>query len=1086
MCELPNDTARRKALDNLPRGLNETYERLLRRVNERNEEAQKLVQRVLKWIAHGRHKRLQTSEFCEAVSINIGDECWNYEAVPDKTEILRNCSSLVRLSIDGNYFEFAHFTVEEFLKSIDTACDKEFAAYRIHSQSVQNELAKACLTYLCLRDFDQGGNASEEEIDNRRTKFKFRTYAVNIWWHHAQRSSWDDAELFSLATRLLHPSKPNTFISWAQDISREHWKYPSKNSLSDINRGIADASALHYAAMCGLPKVCGWLLENGDDVNRKTTLGTPLHYALIQGDISTFTGSVMRTPLQFETVKLLLDHKADPNAERWVDLYRILMTPLTINERLRDHGWKMTRLLLEKGAIVDDRCIEPLTQRKSKVGYLDRVQRILKHAKSISLGEKTRGQLVKSCLRAQIPEFTKMLSDKDGLQESLGLKRHTEVSLRTAAEFGQMEVVLSLLDDQSVDVDAAEESTLLTALHYASMQDHVEVAHTLVRRGASLTKTDSRGKTALHHSIRALGCRCLSFLLQQDIDIKAVDAEGWSLWHLAALENNTDALKMLLNQSKTDVRPGLDRTGTEISVVSCASQSGFTINQGFDSNVLTRDGSNAIHCALMGRCERLNNTLDILLEAGVDPFACRKDGSTPVHLLVGDGIDYGNLSKERALRKIAGLSESFPGKQMCLMNCLDAFCRLRPTRHSQWLLTGFRVLLDSGVDLADSSERGVSALKALVDVWQSLCLEQETASRPKASVGYGYVELIDPLNISSEMMLLALTHVPLQGPLHEIYAKPDLLLSSLNAGKEKLSLRLLEHFPDVDKVFNKNNDSVIKRACRSNCSSGFLGTLLERSRALSDKTLCRCLLREVCCGGGTGSNKVLLQLLEAGVDPHSAFENGKTGLMFAAEAGNISAVQSLLASGANAGIKDHTGCNVAHYAVMSGCLDILFALRSTNVDWDARSCLTIADKLYRSKVTLLHLSALLEDNSVLKYLVAENLVPNINSVTDHLDTALMMAVWKGCEQNVAFLLSQNADPMMTDRDGDTALQQAARIGNATIIRLFMDNGCDLKVQNSHGLDCELTAWKHGHTDLAREIAEHNRKQSNPFLSLLLT
>lgn len=96
LCELPNDAARRKALNNLPCCLKPTYERLLRRVKESNEDAQKLVRTTLKWIAHG--KNLTTVQLCEVISINLGDKRRDVEAVPDEIEILRNCSSLVRLT----------------------------------------------------------------------------------------------------------------------------------------------------------------------------------------------------------------------------------------------------------------------------------------------------------------------------------------------------------------------------------------------------------------------------------------------------------------------------------------------------------------------------------------------------------------------------------------------------------------------------------------------------------------------------------------------------------------------------------------------------------------------------------------------------------------------------------------------------------------------------------------------------------------------------------------------------------------------------------------------------------------------------
>lgn len=180
LCELPNDAARRKALKNLPRGLNPTYERILRRVKESNKEAQKLVQRTLKWIAHNKnYYTMTTKALCEAISINLGDKSRDLEAVPDETEILRNCSSLVRLSVDGCRFEFAHFTVKEFLENLDESKDGEFAGYHICSNRIENELTKVCFTYLNFLDFDKGGKASEEVTTERFERYAFRNYAVN-------------------------------------------------------------------------------------------------------------------------------------------------------------------------------------------------------------------------------------------------------------------------------------------------------------------------------------------------------------------------------------------------------------------------------------------------------------------------------------------------------------------------------------------------------------------------------------------------------------------------------------------------------------------------------------------------------------------------------------------------------------------------------------------------------------------------------------------------------------------------------------------------------------------------------------------
>ncbi|KAL8881354.1 MAG: hypothetical protein Q9198_001432 [Flavoplaca austrocitrina] len=112
LCELPNDAALRRALITLPPNLKATYERILQKVNQSSGEAQKLVQRTLFWIIHGRG--LSISALCEAVSVETGQRKLDREAIPEEEDILRLCSSLVRRSVSGYKLELAHFTVKEF------------------------------------------------------------------------------------------------------------------------------------------------------------------------------------------------------------------------------------------------------------------------------------------------------------------------------------------------------------------------------------------------------------------------------------------------------------------------------------------------------------------------------------------------------------------------------------------------------------------------------------------------------------------------------------------------------------------------------------------------------------------------------------------------------------------------------------------------------------------------------------------------------------------------------------------------------------------------------------------------------------
>ena len=1043
---------------------------------------------------------MTTAELCEAISINLGDKYRDLEAVPDETEILRNCRSFIRLSVDGRRFEFAHFTVEEFLKNLDSTGDGEFAAYHISSNHIETELSKVCLTYLNFLDFDKGGNASKEITTDRFERYAFRKYAVKFWPDHARVSDWNDTQLCSLAAELLHPSKPNTLISWVQD-QFSTLGIDSEYDLAMFNCGIKEATALHYAAMYGLSEMCKWLIEKGCDLNRRSAFGTPLHCA--QLSYRAFYGSrylvggVETYVENLEIIDLLLNAGADPNIS--YHSKSIELSPLFLAVHCND--LVTTQRLLQKGAMVDDRFVNLLIEHTGRDEALDYLQNIFENAKNTSLGEETRARALQLALRAQTSDITQLLSlSTRSDDDKKDRNRHHEASLRIAAEYGQVNVVLRLLDDHGVDADAVEENTLFTPLHYASMKDHFEVAQVLLERGASPSKADYLGKTAFHYCVQKEGYRCLSFFLKQGLDVTVTDNEHLTVWHLAVLGKNIEALKILLSKVASVKSPNVLNGSKERPLIACASQSGsaeavallldagcsafdldlngctalhhgaragssevvrLLVAQGLDVNAKTHDGSSTVHYAVMGNSAGLDMTLDVLLDERVDPFIGRKDGITPIHLLIGDGTDSANdLVREKALRRLASLPESFQGKQEDLTQALNMIVQLLPSWPTAWLLTMLETLLENGADLMSRSSQGQTALGGLLAVWQAQCSN---------------IRL-------SEIVLAALEHAPSQRPLHEICAEPGLFLSAIKVSNDHLALKLLHHSPDVDKIIDDSNTSLIRSACQIGCSRILLRELLDRSNALSDIALGSELVREACQRGNEKNHEALLELLEAGLDPNGPSAQGKTALMFAALGGNIGMVESLLSHGGDAKATDHAGRSVAHYACTPGHLDVLSALRDKGVDWNAKADATI-EEYPRKGVSVLHLAAVLEDDSVLKYLLEGNFVEDVDGVTDLNETSLFMAAWQGQPRNVALLLSKNGDPALVadpvankpDRAGESPVHIAARLGDMSVTSEFINYGCDLTIPDSQGLDSEMIAWKHGHTELAKRIGRYTRE-----------
>lgn len=675
LCELPNDAARRVALGSLPPDLNSTYERILNRVSQRNSETQKLVRRALRWITNDAGAISFTIEvLCEAVSIDLGSTKRNHDAIPDEFEILRWCSSLVRKSTDGNKLELSHFTVKEFLTHIGSSQNTSIRAYRTDPSRDRLILAKVFLTYLNFEDFDQGGPLSQDEVLRRFHEYPFRYYAINCrGWAWLARENLDDPELFSLMQKLFSPSKPNTFISFMHDES-PLGVLGKEEALRILNSGVAEATALHYAAMYDLGRLCSWLIRSGCDVNRKTIFGTPLHFALFGTENLAYK---FGDPLEYSSrrpvnnsingsannaVDLLLESGADPNC--YYEASTGNLSPLFI--ALSIGNWDVAVRLLDSGGILDSNCLGVLEDGLES----EDICKIVEHTTKHNLQPENHGRLLQLALGAKSSNVTRLMHKEKDLPSH---KMHHEQTLRTAAEFGQVEILIGLLEDHELDINAADRDTGFTALHHAAKTDQLGVAQTLIHRGADSSGSDSLGRTALHHSVQGREARCLQYLLEQDADTSLRDLEGMTVWHRAAEEGNIQALSILLSKpvdaasaiglKANDGRTALlcasangsteamrllisaggsltETTSDGCSPLHCVAEFGslegveYLIGQAIDPCAVTHDGSSAIHYAVRGGSENVAEIVRALIENGVDPCKAREDGCTPLHELV--------------------------------------------------------------------------------------------------------------------------------------------------------------------------------------------------------------------------------------------------------------------------------------------------------------------------------------------------------------------------------------------------------------------------------------------------------------------
>lgn len=640
-------------------------------MNESNREVQILVQRSLRWLVCSK-QQLDVAALCEALSVDSGDRRLDRTAIPDGDEVCRWCSSLVRKTVTGDYLELAHFTVKEYLLSDELSSDAEFSFYHFSAQSADLDLAETCLTYLVLEDFSGKVSLRNNAIDRQRKTFAFRWYAVLHWDEHA-RAHMTNAKVLCLTQQLLHPSKPNTFISWAQERVMASMDFLDFDEPDHLD--LASASPLHFAAALTLPKACVWLLEHGCNINQSSALGYPLDCALVGCEAMSRFGQFVNVEtlsaelqmLRSSTIQAVIEGGANVKITSFKN-----ETPFTVAAQMSDRisGVK----LLRKGASIEPRSASVLKD-SSKFA-----REVLSDLSMDDLRVEDRALLLDAALRFNENSFNKPLTSlTQNAQDDEATATNFLNLFVTAAEYGQIDVLEQLLNNYNLDVNAAGADAGCPAIHAAASIDQIETVKFLLEHGADCNVTDSRGRTPLHCSLNT-SSGSLSTIVEQVNDIDVSDDDGLTAWHLAALNHDLQALDVL-SRFAADRKPHSDLKGKDgRTPLHCAAQSGsektlaffmvsfeqealsdtsfdgstalhyavgthsleavrYLISSNFDVHALKYDGSNMLHCAIDQDHDACPKILSLLLDRGVNPCNARSDGMSSIDLLVSKGSE---------------------------------------------------------------------------------------------------------------------------------------------------------------------------------------------------------------------------------------------------------------------------------------------------------------------------------------------------------------------------------------------------------------------------------------------------------------
>lgn len=576
-----------------------TYERILHKVERSNEHVRKLVQKSLQLISlsYFDHERLNIRQICEAVSVpdTIGDSLEDDEVI-DEYEIIKWCGSLIRKTADGQAFDFAHVSVQEFLTGT-CRTHTTLKSYHISEGGAQSLLGPLCLRYLLLSNHARSPLEAKDEIEyilERNDIRKFYEYAT-IWWPKYIQGRLEDKDISQLIRMLFN--KTTNFTSWvlefvrhclsncSEQFYREQTGFgPNEDVAFTVISAIKrpDFTPLHMASVLGLSSLCRNLLEDGAKLNLESRFGTPLHCAV--GGLSVFSDSdpipdylntagnqrdILLPSASYDTVQLLLDAGATVSLQFVTPFQQMTLLSLSVlTSATYGHGFCVAAELIRAGAVVEDEDAKSISSEyknamsvltpkefKSNQRSSDAIIYILKVTSTPKNDNSPRSRLHSStCTFAQVMEleldgsiFYPFFDDSARYESLYDL-------LEDAIEYNDVDTVESCINRtqpdfvKTIKFKGKEEGFLeenWTALHLACYEESRDVLNLLLKAGCDFETATEKGRTPIQLCRYNEDVETLKILLDHGASSIKQDQNLNTIWHMAAASNSIGLLKQL-------------------------------------------------------------------------------------------------------------------------------------------------------------------------------------------------------------------------------------------------------------------------------------------------------------------------------------------------------------------------------------------------------------------------------------------------------------------------------------------------------------------------------------------------------------
>lgn len=475
----------RRALDDFPGSLDETYERALLDIDV---EKRQYAHRLFQCLTVSR-RPLRVEELAEILAIQFDGALPTYNAhwrPHDPQEaVLSACSSLIAVvTVDGSSIvQFSHCSVKEFLTSERLSNNTEnLSRFYIHPQSAHTTFAEAALSVLLDDHADRKGVLESP----------LASYAVQEWDYHYNSGK---------VSPRIHGLVEHLVITLSLDINAGGGYY---------------STSLHAAVISGNLDIVLVLLNHGANVNTLDDEGwSPLHRASRGG--------------RLDVLELLLEQRADVNI-----LGNDEQTPLYLASQ--DGELEVAQTLLRYGAAVDARNKKGWTPliAASRFGHLALAQLLIQNGAALDSHDNKSWNPLQPASGHGRPHIVRELvdwgADVNAQKHDLWTGLDLASGARNFGESGNGEPEIAELPiNHGADVKSKDDHNWIP--YPASWDENLEVVHVLLEFMKDINIPNKNLKTPPASESRNGQLDVSSLLIKRVADVNFSDNTVWTSLH---------------------------------------------------------------------------------------------------------------------------------------------------------------------------------------------------------------------------------------------------------------------------------------------------------------------------------------------------------------------------------------------------------------------------------------------------------------------------------------------------------------------------------------------------------------------------